>query len=130
MMSSPVRVLVVDDEESIRESMAEFLDDYDYDVASAESAEEALTLLVGTPCDVAVVDLRLPGISGDAFILEAHSKWPAMRFLIHTGSVNFHITEKLKGIGMSSKHVYIKPQPDLIRIVKGIEDLVRDPPPS
>ncbi len=126
MMSSPVRVLVVDDEESIRESMAEFLDDYDYDVSAAESAEEALDLLVDTPCDVAVVDLRLPGISGDAFILKAHSKWPAMRFLIHTGSVNFHITERLEAIGMRSSDVYIKPQPDLIRIVDGIENLVKD----
>ncbi len=124
MMSSPIRVLVVDDEESIRESMVEFLDDYDFDVASAESAEDGLEVLENTPCDVAVVDLRLPGISGDAFILKAHVRWPSMRFLIHTGSVSFRVTDKLKAMGMTSKHVYIKPQPDLIEIVKGIEGLM------
>jgi DNA-binding NtrC family response regulator len=122
---SPIRVLVVDDEPPVRDSLAGFLDDYDFEVSSAESAEKALELLTKTSLDVAIVDLRLPGMSGDALILRAHEIMPAMRFLIHTGSVGYHLSEELKRIGMRPEHVFIKPLPDLTLLVQCIKTLMK-----
>ncbi len=119
------RVLVVDDEPSIRSSLAGFLDDYDYDVEVAESAEQALELIRRVSFDVAVIDLRLPGVSGDALILQAHVLCPAMRFLIHTGSVGYGLTEDLWSVGVRPEHVLLKPLPDLAVVVAGIENLMR-----
>lgn len=119
------RVLVVDDEPSIRSSLAGFLDDYDYEVAVAESAERALELIRRVCFDVAVIDLRLPGVSGDALILQAHVICPAMRFLIHTGSVGYGLSEDLQRIGVRPEHVLLKPLPNLAVVVEGIENLMR-----
>ena len=82
-MSSPIRVLVVDDEPSIRNSLVEFLEDCQFQVASADSAETALELIVQAPVDVDLVDIRLPKLDGDSFIIQAHERWPQMQFLIH-----------------------------------------------
>jgi len=119
------RVLVVDDELSIRSSLAGYLDDYEYEVAVAESAEQALELIRQVSFDVAVIDLRLPGMSGEALILQAHAMYPAMRFLIHTGSVGYGLSEKLRKIGLRPEHVLLKPLPDLAVVVAGIENLMR-----
>ncbi len=124
-MSMPMRVLIVDDEISIRHSLSEFLSDYDLDVTSVESAEEALKLLPGEFFEVAIVDIRLPRMSGEMFILKAHEKAPDLRFLIHTGSVDYRISNDLEKIGINEKHVHIKPLPDLDKIFEAIEDLMK-----
>ncbi len=118
------RVLIVDDDPSVRDSLAAFLIDYDYEVLTAGSAEEALISLAKTPCDLAVVDLRLPGMSGDALILRAYEELGARRFLIHTGSKGFTLTEELKNIGMTPNHVFLKPLADLSLILVGIKGLL------
>ena len=109
----PIRVLVVDDESSIRWSLTEFLEDYDFAVSSVGSAEEALDLLAEERYDVGIIDLRLPGLSGDSLIFQAHKIIPNMRFLIHTGSTSFKLSEELKSIGLRDGHVFLKPLSDL-----------------
>ena len=112
-MPSPIRVLVVDDEPSIRNSLVEFLEDCQFTVSSAESAESALELIDHTPIDLAIVDIRLPKLDGDAFILQAHQRFPQMRFLIHTGSVEYKLPDELRAFGVTHKNVFPKPQMDL-----------------
>ena len=59
------RVLVVEDEASIREMVALNLKMAGWDVLEAESAEEALELLSKNPgCDAALLDVMLPGMNG------------------------------------------------------------------
>lgn len=112
-MSSHIRVLVVDDEPSIRNSLVEFLKDFEFDVWAAESAEAALDLIARVPIDVAVVDIRLPKLDGDSLILQAHLLRPGMRFLIHTGSVEYKLPHELKMVGVAHEHVFLKPQMNL-----------------
>lgn len=119
-MSEPFRILVIDDEISIRESLCAFLEDYDYLVESAESAEEALERLQQEHFDLSIVDMRLPGESGDVFIVKAIRLVPGLRFLIHTGSVEFHLSEELKQLGITTEHVYLKPLNDLTLLVEGV----------
>ena len=112
-MSSPIRVLVVDDEPSIRHSLVEFLEDCQFEVSSADSAEGALDLIARVPIDVALVDIRLPKLDGDSLILQAHLLRPQMRFLIHTGSVEYQLPDELKTFGVAQEHIFLKPQMDL-----------------
>ncbi|WP_029134275.1 response regulator [Sedimenticola selenatireducens] len=123
-MSEPFRILVIDDEASIRESLCAFLEDYDYVVDSAESAEEALEMLHQERFDLAIVDMRLPGESGDVFIVKAARLMENLRFLIHTGSVEFHLTDTLKQQGITAEHVYLKPLNDLTVLVEGVRNLL------
>jgi two-component system, OmpR family, response regulator len=122
--AKPARVLVVDDEETIRESLMAYLDDCDFAVSAVASAEEALELIGERPQDVGIIDLRLPGMSGDTLILRAHEIAPDMRFLLHTGSSNYSLTGDLERIGLRPEHVFRKPIPDLDILVKGIRDLL------
>ena len=95
-MSSQTRVLVVDDEPAIRNSLVEFLKDCQFDVSAAGSAEGALDLIARIPIDVALVDIRLPRLDGESLILQAHLLRPHMRFLIHTGSMAYKLSDELK----------------------------------
>ena len=58
------RILIVDDEASIRSSLLESLTAEGYNAEIAESGEEALARCHGTVFDLVVTDLRLPGVSG------------------------------------------------------------------
>jgi DNA-binding NtrC family response regulator len=58
------RILVVDDEPSIRHLLQHALADQDYDVATASGALEALAQLEQAPADLAIVDLMLPEVNG------------------------------------------------------------------
>ena len=121
---SQIRVLVVDDEASIRMSLTAFLEDYDFDVSEAQSAEEALELMEYIPYNVGIIDLRLPGMSGDALILIAQQRCPHMHFIIHTGSSNYSLSEEMKIIGLTENHLFLKPVADLMIIVETVEKLV------
>jgi len=118
------RVLVIDDEPFIRESLAGFLEDCDFEVLTADSAENALEVLKSTTVHIAIVDLRLPGMNGDALIQEIHRSMPAVRFLIHTGSVDYHLSRELQRIGIRSEHVFYKPQHYLSRFAENNEVLM------
>ena len=123
-MSDPIRVLVVDDEPSIRNSLVEFLEDCQFTVTAASSAEHALELIENTCLDVAVVDIRLPQLDGDSFIIQAHDRCPRMQFLIHTGSVEYKLPAELKRLGVTRDHVFLKPQMDLSVFDKTIRKLI------
>ena len=58
------RILVVEDEAAIREMVALNLKRAGWDVLEAPSAERALELLHGEPCDAALLDIMLPGMDG------------------------------------------------------------------
>ncbi|MFO7653912.1 MAG: sigma-54 dependent transcriptional regulator [Candidatus Krumholzibacteriia bacterium] len=58
------KILVVDDEATIRMSLVEALGAEGYEVVAAESGEEALARAHGEAFDLLVTDLRLPGVSG------------------------------------------------------------------
>lgn len=58
------RILVVDDEPSIRHMLKQVLLEEGYEAIAAGSALEALGQLVDEPVDLAIVDLLLPGANG------------------------------------------------------------------
>jgi CheY-like chemotaxis protein len=74
------QLLVVDDEESERKSIAELLGHDDIAISTAGTAAEAMEALRTRPFDCAVVDLRLPDISGFE-LLEQIRQEPALRDL-------------------------------------------------
>jgi len=59
-----INVLVIDDEEGMREGMRRVLERRGFSVRTARDGETALRLLEEEPADVALVDLKMPGIDG------------------------------------------------------------------
>ncbi len=124
MSGNRICVLIIDDERSIRQSLADFLEDFGFDVITAESAEEGLELLELHPVQATIVDIRLPKMDGNTFISKAHEKCPSLGFIIHTGSVSYKPNQDLEAIGIRSDHVFRKPLTDMNVVRKAIEQLI------
>jgi len=60
----PQRVLIVDDDDSLRESLGLVLAAEGYEVLTAARADQALELLEAAPVDVVLCDVRMPGMDG------------------------------------------------------------------
>ncbi len=63
-MNAPARVLVVDDEAGIRDTLSGVLEDEGYAVETAESGERCLEMLLSAAYAVVLLDIWLPGIDG------------------------------------------------------------------
>ena len=57
-------ILVVDDEDSVREVVSEALEDAGHNVDTASSGWEALDMLMGASYDLMFLDIMMPGMSG------------------------------------------------------------------
>jgi len=80
------RVLLVDDDFLVRETLAAQLEDAGYAVTASECGEAALALLDGgTPADILVTDLSMPGMSGLALIEAVHARRPRLPAILLTG---------------------------------------------
>ena len=64
MTATMNRVIVVEDDSSVRNAIAEFLLIHDYDVATAYDAQDASEQLQASKFDLAIVDVMLPGEDG------------------------------------------------------------------
>lgn len=109
-MTTPARIMIIDDEERIRQLLMDYLEDFEgFALRASESAEDALRELEREPADLCVVDMRLPGINGQAFILRARERGLCERFILHTGSMDFALTQELQASGLTENDVFFKP---------------------
>ena len=122
-MTPTVKILIVDDEISIRDNLALFLEDYNFWVSTAGNAEDAIGMIRKEEFDLCVVDLRLPKMSGELFIQEAHRENAALQFLIHTGSVGYRLPDELLQIGMQPADIFLKPLSDMTTVADRILQL-------
>src|ERR1700752_1276052 len=83
------QLLIVDDEESIREIVQDGLSARGMNVECAASSEEALTLLAGDTYDMVLCDFNLPGLSGEQLFeqLRAQASGSLPRFVFMTGDL-------------------------------------------
>ncbi|MCK5695706.1 MAG: response regulator [Desulfobacula sp.] len=112
-MTRPKLFLILDDEESIRQSIAAYMEDDGYIIFQARSGEQALEIVKNNHIDEVVVDIRLPGIDGNTFMLEARKILPDIKFVVHTGSADYIPPDAVKALGVTSDKVLIKPVSDL-----------------
>ncbi len=112
-MNKNIRILIVDDEESVCVSLSEHLIDQEFQVSSVFSAEDALIQINKEQPDLMIVDIRLPGIDGTKLIEKTHEICPDIKYLIHTGSVAFVLPDNLANLGLKQSQIIKKPVRDL-----------------
>lgn len=78
-------VLLVDDEENVRESAREWLSLSGFDVATAPDAETAIARLNPTSCDALITDVRMPGMGGVALLEAVRMRDPSLPVILLTG---------------------------------------------
>ena len=77
-------ILIIDDDNAFRSTLAETLEDLGYSVRQAGSCEAGLRCLGDGGIDLAIVDLRLPGDDGLAFLRQAASTAPGLPCIVLT----------------------------------------------
>lgn len=78
-------ILVIDDEENIRNGLQANFEMEDYNVRTAENGKIALELLANGDIDLVVTDLRMDGISGDEIVRHVATKMPGIPVIVLTG---------------------------------------------
>ncbi len=90
MTDSKINLLIVDDEEQFLESISKSLQVRDFNVIAVNRGEKAIEAARKNPIDVALVDLKMPGINGEETLkaLKAEHQWMEVVILTGHGTID------------------------------------------
>ena len=82
------KLLLVDDEPNLTAALVRSLDRSQFEIFTADSAQQGLMILAGNDIDVVVSDERMPGMTGSQFLTEVRKKWPNTIRMILSGQAD------------------------------------------
>ncbi len=115
-----LKVLIVDDEEMVGKMLKSFFELRGAYAQLAFRGDEALEILKKEKFHAAIIDIRLPDTTGDELIMQAVAFSPDVHFFIHTGSMDFRLSHRLREIGMQDCDILQKPVRDMNEIYNAI----------
>src|SRR5688500_14612361 len=100
-MSAPRlgRILVVDDEQTVRDVLCEYFTEQGYDVAGARDGTEALAVLKAHRSDLVLLDIRMPGIDGVATRRRIREAAPAVAVIMVTANEDVTLARETLSLG-------------------------------
>lgn len=101
------RILIIEDEETLRESLKRVLLKEGYEVSAAESAEAGQLLMGREGYDVVVTDIILPGVSGMEYLKACRQKSPELIVIIMTAYAT--IESAVEAIRAGAYEYIVKP---------------------
>lgn len=78
------KILIVDDEQAVRHTLARILQGAGMDATTAENANQALAFLSSSPFDLVFMDIRMPGISGLEALDSIRAHYPGLPVVLFT----------------------------------------------
>lgn len=79
------RILIVDDEKDVTESLAAIFVKHEFEVRAVDSAEAAIEVIAGWQPDIAIVDVMLPHMNGIDLAMVIREMHPRCRLVLFTG---------------------------------------------
>jgi two-component system, NtrC family, response regulator AtoC len=114
-MEKSVNILVVDDEEIVRDSLGSWLEEDGYNVEAVESGKKALERLPAKDWDLMLVDLKMPGMDGIQLMEEVRKTHPDMLVIIMTAYAT--VDTAVKAMKKGAYDYFVKPfNPDDISL--------------
>src|SRR5580658_7315340 len=83
--TAPRKILIVDDEAAVADSLRLIFSNCGYEVRAAYSAEQAIEVLAEWRPDLAIVDVMLPQMNGIQFGIALESNYPECHLLLFSG---------------------------------------------
>jgi DNA-binding NtrC family response regulator len=93
------RILVVDDEESIRDILSRRLIQWGHEVVTAESAEAALVHMREKPAEIVLCDVIMPVHDGIWLLRQILESWPATIFVAVSGAQDMSTVMQMHKLG-------------------------------
>lgn len=117
-------ILVVDDEEVMRELVKDLLEDEGYDVLTASDGNEALEMFKKNRVDVVLTDLIMPNKDGEEEILELRKISPDVKIIVMSGGGQISGADHIQLLeGLDIQHAIIKPI-DKKLLLRDIKELI------
>jgi DNA-binding NtrC family response regulator len=98
-MKTGPRILVVDDEDRFRTNLVKMLTAQGLSVAAVAGGREALELLQRQPFDVALVDIRMPGMDGLETLAHLKKLAPDLEVIMLTGHASISAAMEINRLG-------------------------------
>jgi two-component system, NtrC family, response regulator AtoC len=106
-MERSVNILVVDDEEIVRDSLTSWLEEDGYRVEAVESGPRALERLPARSWDLMLVDLKMPGMDGIQLMNEVRRTHPDLTMIIMTAYAT--VDTAVKAMKQGAYDYFVKP---------------------
>ena len=121
------KILITEDDEVVRKNIVSFFEDEGFQVFQATDGLRALQTIEENPdIIIAVVDLKMPLLTGEKFIEESHKKNPNLHYILYTGSSNYNLCESQEVKDIIPKvHVHFKPA-DFDELINSVRDIIQD----
>ena len=94
-----LRVLIVDDEEELVSALVERLNLRGFEASGVTNGADAIAHLEGEPCDVVLLDVKMPEIGGLEVIKRIKAQRPELHVILLTGHGSAHDVEKGMALG-------------------------------
>ena len=95
------KILVIDDEQGIRDLLDTLLRRKGYDVVLAESGPKGLEIFRRERPDVVVLDLKMPGMDGFTVLQQVRSLNPSQPVIILTGAGTAETEQQVRALGVT-----------------------------
>ena len=118
-MAKKIGLLIVDDEEQFLKSMTKRLTVRDFDVIAVDRGEKAIEVAKERSVDVALVDLKMPGMNGEQTLRELKKERPWMEVVILTGHGSIGSAVECTKMGA---HSYLQKPCDFDELVATLAD--------
>jgi signal transduction histidine kinase len=122
IMADQEKILIIDDEEIVRDSCIHILAKGNYKIVTAQNGEEGLEILESFKPDLALVDLKMPGLSGYEVLDRIHEYDPTIVTIVITGFAT--VDAAVESMKKGTYDFLPKPfKPDELRLIvqRGLE---------
>ncbi|HEV8538915.1 MAG TPA: response regulator [Bacteroidota bacterium] len=119
-MAERLQVLLAEDDDQLRDTLAFHLSEEGYDVTTAADGHTAIPLLHGRPFGLVILDLKMPYIDGFQVLKFIKTTFPKTKVIILTAYTDLASITKCKELG--ADEVVAKPYsfPHLFSVIAGV----------
>jgi DNA-binding response OmpR family regulator len=101
------KILIVDDEASLRKTLARILQQAGFEATTAENGEQGLDFLKTTNFDLAYIDIRMPGLAGMDMLKLIHASYPNMPVVLFTAQPD--LSSAVEALRLGATDYLLKP---------------------